>query len=92
MSLPTSETACSHEAIPQHIINGVMDKAVQDWLRVHQELMNKEAAFTELALRVASGEASIESLDEERRALMGLRAHCTVLYETAFPRSAKRGA
>ena len=67
-----------------------MDNAVQDWLRVHQELMAKEALFTDLAMRVASGQASLELLDEERRALMALRAHCTVLYESAFPRPRTR--
>lgn len=61
-------------------------KAVQDWLRVHRLLMDKEAAFTELAMQAAAGEIAIEVLDEERRALMTLRAHCTVVYEAAFPR------
>ena len=65
-------------------------KAVQEWLRVHHALMEKEAAFTELAMRVAAGEASLATLDEGRRVLMGLRAHCTVLYESAFPRPTKR--
>lgn len=70
--------------------SAVMDKAVQDWLRIHQELMAKEALFTDLAMRVASGQASLELLDEERQVLMGLRAHCTVLFEAAFPRPARR--
>lgn len=66
------------------------EKAVQDWLRTHQELMEKEAAFTKLAMRVAAGEVSLEDLDKERQALMGLRAHCTVMYESAFPRPKER--
>ncbi len=66
------------------------ENAVQEWLRVHHALMEKEAAFSKLAMQVASGQASLESLDEERRALVELRAHCSVMYENAFPRSSNK--
>jgi hypothetical protein len=60
---------------------------VDDWLRVHRELMEKEAAFTELAVRAASGEVPQEELDQQREKLMGLRALCTAIYEKAFPKA-----
>jgi hypothetical protein len=59
---------------------------VDEWLRVHRVLMEKEAAFTDLAIRAATGEVSPEDLDRERSALMGLRELCTAVYEKAFPR------
>lgn len=61
--------------------------AVQEWLRVHKTLLEKETAFSELALRAASGELSLDVLDQERRALMSLRTHCTSVYEAAFSRT-----
>jgi hypothetical protein len=62
---------------------------VEEWLRVHRLLMEKEAAFNEIALRAAAGELSLDELDRERNVLMGLRALCTSVYEQAFPRSTR---
>jgi hypothetical protein len=62
-------------------------KRVDEWLRVHRELMDKEAAFTELAVRAANGSVPVAELDEERKALMAMRALCTAVYEKAFPKS-----
>lgn len=60
--------------------------AVDDWLRAHRMLLEKETAFTDLALRAAAGEVSLQELDEERQALMALRALCTSVYQKAFPK------
>jgi hypothetical protein len=62
---------------------------VEDWLSVHRLLLEQEAAFTDLAIRAAAGEISLDELDEHREALMSLRAHCTAVYHKAFPRPAK---
>lgn len=63
--------------------------AVEDWLRVHRQLLASEAAFTDSAMRAAAGEITLEALAEERRQLMELRALCTAVYETAFPKPRK---
>lgn len=47
--------------------------------------MDKETAFTDLAMRAAAGEVSPEELDAERSVLMGLRELCTVAFKKAFP-------
>jgi hypothetical protein len=57
---------------------------VEDWLRVHRTLMEKEAAFAELAIKAASGTLSVSQLDEERQVLMALRTLCTTVYEKTF--------
>lgn len=62
---------------------------VEDWLRVHRMLLDKEAAFTDLALRAAAGEITLEELDEHRDALMALRSLCAAVYEKAFPRASQ---
>jgi hypothetical protein len=59
---------------------------VEEWIRVHRLLMEKEASFTDLALQAAAGSVSIEELDEERQVLMALRAVCASVYEKAFPK------
>jgi hypothetical protein len=59
---------------------------IEDWLRVHRTLMAAEAAFTELAMQAAAGELPLEELNRERTSLMQLRAECTSVYESAFPR------
>lgn len=62
--------------------------AVEDWLRVHRQLLAMENAFTDLALRAAVGEVPPEQLDEERQRLMHMRVLCTAVYEKAFPKPA----
>jgi hypothetical protein len=60
--------------------------AVQEWIRVHRMLMEREATFTDLALRAAAGEVSLEELNRQREVLMGMRSLCTAVYEKAFPK------
>lgn len=64
------------------------DTAVQDWLAVHRELLNREAAFTDVAIRAALGQITMDELSEQRRELVDLRERCSAAYELAFPRSA----
>jgi hypothetical protein len=59
--------------------------AVQAWLRVRRQLLDMEAAFTALAIRVACGEDSAELLQQEREALEGTRELCSAAYQRAFP-------
>lgn len=59
---------------------------VQEWLQVHRALLEREAAFTDLAIRAVDGQVSPEELDEQRKSLMALRALCTAVYEKAFAR------
>ena len=60
--------------------------AVQDWLRVHRQLVQEEAAFSEVAMRAATGEIRLEELQEKRLQLMAMRELCAAVYEKAFPR------
>ena len=62
---------------------------IDEWLDVHRQLVERENAFTALALQAAAGEVSLVELEERREALMNLRAHCAVVYEKAFPKAAK---
>jgi hypothetical protein len=59
--------------------------AVQDWLRVRRQLLDKESDFTTLAIKVANGEESEELLQQQRAALEGMRADCSAAYQRAFP-------
>lgn len=59
------------------------------WLQVHRRLLQQEAAFTDLALRAAKGEVSLDELAAERAALMELREECVAAYEKAFPSAAR---
>jgi hypothetical protein len=63
---------------------------VDDWLRIHRLLMDKETAFTDLALRAAAGEVSLEELDEQRQELMALRELCNAVYKRTFPPAGAR--
>lgn len=58
---------------------------VDDWLRVHRQLMTQESEFTNLAMRAAQGEVPVEELDEARAKLLGLRELCNAVYARAFP-------
>lgn len=60
---------------------------VEDWLLVHRTLLEKENAFTDLAIRAAGGEVALEKLEEERELLMAYRELCTAVYEKAFPKA-----
>lgn len=59
--------------------------AVEDWLRVRRDLLAKEAAFTDLAIRVAAGEGSEQELQQHRLILEGMRELCSAAYQRAFP-------
>jgi hypothetical protein len=50
----------------------VNPQKVQDWLRIRRELLEMEAAFTDLAIRVATG-------------LEAMREVCSAAYRQAFP-------
>lgn len=63
-------------------------KAVQDWLQIRRQLLDMEAAFTRLAIRVADGKESEAVLREQRELLEAQRALCTAAYERAFPAAA----
>jgi hypothetical protein len=62
---------------------------VQDWIKIHRELLQQEAAFTDIALKAAAGEITVAELDEQRQILMALRELCAVTYERAFGRPAR---
>jgi hypothetical protein len=59
--------------------------AVDEWLRVHRQLMDEERKFTEIAIKAASGEIEERELQAARQQLMALRSLCTTVYEKAFP-------
>lgn len=60
-------------------------EAVHDWLRVRRELLARESAFTDLAIRVAAGQETEEVLQQERQALETARQVCSAAYLRAFP-------
>jgi hypothetical protein len=63
---------------------------VQDWIRIHRLLIDKEVQFTDLAIQVANGEVRPSELEVERAALLALRELCNATYQKAFPASAVR--
>jgi hypothetical protein len=62
--------------------------AVTDWLHVHRLLVERENAFTVIAMRAAAGEVSLQELDGECQVLLGLRALWAAVYDKAFPDAA----
>lgn len=60
-------------------------EAVEQWLRVRRGLLQMEAEFTDLAIKVANGEGSEELLNQRRAALEAARQLCSQAYERAFP-------
>jgi hypothetical protein len=62
----------------------VNPQQVQDWLRIRRELLDLEAAFTDLAVRVATGQGDEQELQERRRELEGMRELCSAAYRKAF--------
>jgi hypothetical protein len=67
-------------------------QAVQDWLQIRRHLLEMEAAFTTLALKVAGGEESEDLMQQQRQVLEATRELCTAAYERAFPKSAGTGS
>jgi hypothetical protein len=63
-------------------------EAVQDWLKVRRNLLQMEAAFTDLAIKVANGEFAEEVLQAERQMLEAYHELCRGAYERAFPAKA----
>jgi hypothetical protein len=63
----------------------VNQQKVQDWLRIRRELLEMEAAFTDLAVRVATGQGDEQELRERRSELEGIRELCSLAYRQAFP-------
>lgn len=62
-------------------------QAVQDWLRIRRQLLDMEAGFTDLAIRVAEGKEIEQVLQQQRELLEAQRALCTAAYQRAFPAS-----
>jgi hypothetical protein len=60
-------------------------KPIDEWMRAHRHLMEQEAAFSELAVRVASGEVALEELEDARAQLLALRDLSNAVYSKAFP-------
>lgn len=58
---------------------------VDDWIRVHRQLMEQEAAFTKLAERAAQGEVPDDELDRARAQLLAMRELCNAIFTKAFP-------
>jgi hypothetical protein len=65
--------------------SGMNAQAVEDWLRVRRDLLDKEAAFTSLAIKVAQGQEPEQLLQTERQVLEGMRELCSAAYRRAFP-------
>jgi len=65
-------------------------RAVEDWFLVYRQLMERENAFSGVALRAAAGEIPPEELDAEREALEEMRSLCTAVFRKAFPRTRDR--
>ena len=65
--------------------SGMNAQAVQDWLRVRRELLDMEAAFTRLAIKVTEGSETEESLQAQRVILEAARERCSAAYHRAFP-------
>lgn len=60
-------------------------QAVQDWLQIRRQLLDMEAGFTDLAIRVAEGKEAEEVLQVQRQVLEAQRSLCTAAYQRAFP-------
>lgn len=60
------------------------NEAVEDWLRIRRGLLEMEAAFTTLAIKVANSEESEETLQVQRKLLEATRELCSAAYERAF--------
>ncbi len=61
------------------------NEAIQDWLKVRRDLLQREADFTTLAIEVANGKETEERLQEARTILEANRELCTAAYRRAFP-------
>lgn len=59
-------------------------QALEDWLRIHGQLVELETAFAELALQVARGEVPLAVLDAQRVVLVETRELCSAAYARAF--------
>lgn len=64
--------------------HGINPSAMQDWLRIHRRLVELETEFSEVAMRAAAGEISVDELQEKRNHLTAMRDLCSAIYEKAF--------
>ena len=64
--------------------DGIDRSAIRDWLRIHRMLVDLEAEFSEVAMRAAAGEISVDELQDKRGHLMAMRDLCSSVYERAF--------
>ncbi len=62
-----------------------MQDAVQDWLRVHRDLVGAEIEFSAHALDAVAGTISTKELARRRALLETLRELCGAAYARAFP-------
>ena len=84
-SQPTLPSQASPSGgLPLPAIHGFDDTAVQDWLRVHRQLVALEAEFSDIAMRVAMGDLGTDELKKKRNEPVGMRELCTAVYEKAF--------
>lgn len=76
----------------RNIIQGMTPQTehIQEWLQIRRQLLERETAFTDLAMRAVHGEVPPEQLQQERLQLLTTRQLCTSAYERAFPKSANR--
>jgi hypothetical protein len=63
---------------------------VEDWLKVHRQLIAEETNFTDLAIKAASGSVSAEELTAARERLVAMREICSLAYAQAFPNASPR--
>lgn len=64
--------------------------AVEEWLRVHRMLIERERQFTDIAIAASTGSVGPEALAAERAQLEALRALCSAAYLKAFPSPSAR--
>lgn len=67
-----------------------MQDAVQDWLRVHRDLVGAEIQFSTHALDAVAGTISTKELAQRRAFLETMRQLCGAAYARAFPDSLVR--
>jgi hypothetical protein len=67
-------------------------EAVEDWLRIRRDLLETEAAFTTLAIKVANRQESEARLQQDREHLEAMRARCAAAYRRAFPDALSPGS
>lgn len=60
-------------------------KAMEDWLRMHRSVVERDLAFTDLLIEAIDGKVSQERLRKEHALLVAERELCAEVYAQAFP-------